>query len=127
MRACLVKLYKYKILTYLCWVAFACQLFTIGYNLFYPSQKTTEIQKTELGLFPLVFKICPKPAFNISAVRSEGYQDVWNYFLGISLYNKSVFGWAGHANTSGGNKNKGVGQVYQDIVLYRNIEDIVDR
>ena len=126
MRACLVKLYEYKIVTSLCWVAFACQLFSIGYNLVYPSQKTTEIQKTELGEFPVVFKICPKPAFNISAVRLEGYEDVWSYFLGLSVYNKSVYGWAGHAETPSGEKKK-VGQVYQDIVLYKNIEDIVNK
>ena len=126
MRHCLVKMFEYKILTFMCWIGFAWQLSKIGYALLYPTQKTTEIKKIELKELPVVFKICPQPAFNVTALRSEGYEDVFHYFLGRSLYNNSVYGWAGHSETPGG-RNKTVNQVYQEIVLYRNIHDIVKK
>ena len=49
--------------------------------------------------FPVVFQLC------LAELKSKGdkyqrfgYKDEENMYLGQSLYNKSVFGWAGHRN-----------------------------
>ena len=50
--------------------------------------------------FPLVIKICIIPGFNQTALHEVGYEDTWNFFLGKSRFNDSVFGWAGHTEDS---------------------------
>ena len=49
--------------------------------------------------FPVVFQLC------MAELKSKGdkyqrfgYKDEEHMYLGQSLYNKSVFGWAGHRN-----------------------------
>ena len=51
--------------------------------------------------FPLVIKVCVIPGFNHTALQEMGYQNTWDYFLGQSRFNQSVYGWAGHTNQSG--------------------------
>ena len=46
--------------------------------------------------FPVLFKICIKPAFKLHELKTAGYHSIWKYFTGQSRYNASVFGWAGH-------------------------------
>jgi hypothetical protein len=50
---------------------------------------------------PVVLKICVAPGFNMTAIKEMGYDNVYRYFEGISKYNKTILGWAGHTNTSG--------------------------
>ena len=49
---------------------------------------------------PLTIKVCVSPGFNDKALQEVGYSDTWAYFLGSSMYNDSVIGWAGHTETS---------------------------
>ena len=51
--------------------------------------------------FPVVIKICVVPGFNQTVLRELGYYDTWSFFLGQSMFNDSVFGWAGHTEDSG--------------------------
>jgi hypothetical protein len=54
--------------------------------------------------FPIIFKIWANPAFNMTALSEEGYDTesggIYDYFLGQSKYNRSLYGWAGHSNGS---------------------------
>ena len=51
--------------------------------------------------FPLIIKVCISPGFNDTILKEVGYDDTFSYFLGISRFNQSFYGWAGHTNTSG--------------------------
>ena len=51
--------------------------------------------------FPAVIKVCVVPGFNRTALHEAGYWDTWTYFLGQSMFNHSVYGWAGHTEDSG--------------------------
>ena len=64
-------------------------------------------------LFPVVFKVCTKPAFDTDFLSSAGYRNVYEYFLGRSKFNSTIFGWAGHtpageivSNVSGKKRDK---------------------
>ena len=74
--------------------------------------------------FPVVIKICVVPGFNQTVLHELGYYDTWSFFLGQSMFNDSVFGWAGHTEDSGT-----IGTV-RDILAKVNhvkIENIFDR
>ena len=74
--------------------------------------------------FPLIFKICPLPAFRDKAVfREVGYKTTHKYFLGRSMYNESIYGWAGHRNDSSGPLST-VDRVYNKVSMFRP-EDII--
>ena len=51
--------------------------------------------------FPLIFKICIRPGFNETEVKNLGYRTSWEYLLGRSRYNGSIYGWAGHTPDGG--------------------------
>ena len=42
------------------------------------------------------FNPCFKPAFNAEELPASGYENIWRYFSGQSMYNGSIYGWAGH-------------------------------
>ena len=68
-----------------------------------PPQTVTrreEVKFDEID-FPVLFKVCFKPAFHGEKLNENGYRDIWRYFKGESMYNKSILGWAGH-NKGGG-------------------------
>ena len=51
----------------------------------------------EMEKFPVVFKLCIKPGgFDLDKLNRFGYQTAKHYFSGLSMYNDSVIGWAGH-------------------------------
>ena len=86
-----------------CSLAVTIQLVSLIQSHISPQSTNSEneevnIQKME---FPLLFKICVQPSFNNSAAEELGYDGFWNYFSGMSRFNKSIFGWAGHTNSSG--------------------------
>ena len=47
-------------------------------------------------LYRLIFKICATPALNTTVLQTAGYRNIWDYFVGRSRYNKSIYGWGGH-------------------------------
>ena len=53
---------------------------------------------SSLGRFPVVFKVCIKPGYQLSAVQEAGYEEVAYYFIGRSKYNKRHISWAGHTS-----------------------------
>ena len=117
--------HHWKVLNIMCCLAFTWQLYGIVSEWVKPSQKTTDITEKKLDQFelPLIFKICPDPGFNLSAIREEGYDDIWHYFYGRSSFNNSIFGWAGHTNTS---ETRGrVEQVYKKVLHFPTPESFI--
>ena len=56
--------------------------------------------------FPVLFKLCVKPAFNQTELEAAGYENSWGYFKGESMFNSSIIGWAGHTRD---------GQIVSDV------------
>ena len=117
--------HHFKIINTICYVAFLLQLFKIIHESIYPTQKTTDIEETKIDDFPIIFKICGKPGFNLSALQEKGYLDVFDYFLGESMFNSSVYGWAGHSPTH--DVKWTVEEIYGKVVLHQNIQEVVSR
>ena len=67
-------------------------------NILHPTQTTTSIEEKELKELPLIFKICVKPGFDVEELRKEGYDGIYEYFLGKSRYSSIAYGWSGHGN-----------------------------
>ena len=83
-----------------CVVAFLVQAANVLDDFFKPTLTNTNIEQRNLKNFPLTFKICIKPGFNLTALKEAGYNNPWAYFTGQSRYNESELGWAGHHNGS---------------------------
>ena len=68
-----------------------------------PSQTETFLEEKKLDEieFPVLFKVCFKNSFNLKNLEEAGYSSVWNYFMGVSKYNKSNYGWAGNMKEGG--------------------------
>ena len=96
--------WHWVVINVVCVVAFLLQLgsvFIDGYIAPTEIQSVTETKNLRDIKFPLVFKICVNPGFNYTAIHEAGYSGHNHYFKGYSKYNKSVYGWGGHTNTSG--------------------------
>ena len=81
-----------------CFLAFLAQISILIFGMMNPKTTLTGTQKVgfEEIDFPLVFKVCIKPGFNDRELRKFGYRNSFMYLLGMSMFNKSTFGWAGH-------------------------------
>ena len=82
----------------LCLVAFLTQTSMLIERMLNPQETLIGTQKVgfEKIEFPLIFKICIKPGFNDTELRKLGYLNGFTYLMGVSRYNHSHFGWAGH-------------------------------
>ena len=70
-----------------------------AHQMLYPNLPDIRIYKTDLKDidFPLVFKLCVMEKHNSTArYTNVGYEDSFNFFQGVSKYNKSLYGWSGH-------------------------------
>ena len=92
--------------------------------MFRPNSTKTSIFEVQLEGVPVVIKICPNPSFNSTALQELGYLDNLNYYYGISKFNNSVFGWAGH--TENGSIISTVEDVYHRVALYPTAEDLLE-
>ena len=70
-----------------------------GYYILYPSLPEIKIRNVNLKdiEFPISLKVCVSEMDN-SNLRylNLGYEDDFDFFLGRSVNNRSLFGWAGH-------------------------------
>ena len=92
----------------------------------HPSHTATTITKKKLKdiAFPTIIKLCPDPGFNITAMREEGYRNIWGYFVGQSIYNSSLYGWAGHTETM---EQRGtVRDVYKKLQYFPAAENFLE-
>ena len=83
-----------------CLITFTVQMIVLAMNQISPSTTISHLEERSLDSidFPVLFKICIKPAFHTSELYKAGYENIWHYFMGQSRYNKSVFGWGGHTD-----------------------------
>merc|ERR1719210_67985 len=83
-----------------CFLAILVQMAFLVQNLLYPAHTTTHMEITSLAElpFPAIFKVCVKPAYSLDFLNAAGYRGIYEYFLGESRYNNSIFGWAGHTS-----------------------------
>ena len=86
----------------ICYLLFFKQLFSLIQQQMNPNYRVVskEVRMMHEIEFPVVFKFCFKPSINQTALHELGYADMWSYMMGQSMYNKSLFGWAGH-NSNG--------------------------
>ena len=70
-----------------------------GYYILYPPLPEIKVYQVDLKNmdFPLTFKLCVTEREN-SYERYEklGYRNDFNFFIGRSRHNRSLFGWNGH-------------------------------
>ena len=81
-----------------CLIAFIVQMCILANNQIYPKATVSHLEEMKLGEieFPVLFKICIKPSFDMKELHEVGYTNIWSYFMGQSRHNKSLFGWGGH-------------------------------
>ena len=95
---------------------------------FAPTMTNTQVETKPLQGrdFPLIFKICPQPGFRAKDVFKEnGYKTAFNYFYGRSMFNKTIYGWAGHKNDSSGPLSTAE-MVYSKVSMF-SPEDIIQK
>merc|ERR1712032_25000 len=71
----------------------------IGYDILYPEVPEIVINKRSLNDidFPMTFRICAFELFDtVSRYQSFGYETYQEFFRGRSLFNNTLYGWAGH-------------------------------
>ena len=86
-----------------CFLAFCIQTFLITKEFLRPSATVSATKKMQLMdlVFPVLFRICVRPCFNMSALQEAGYSDPVEFFRGRSRYLEASYGWAGHGRQGG--------------------------
>ena len=87
----------------LCIVGFIWQTYSGIIDQYFSKATTstvTDLSLNSLDKLPIVLDIVVSRGFNFSALKMKGYKDPHEYFFGRSAYNDSVFGWAGHKNST---------------------------
>ena len=81
-------------------IAFTIHVSLISYSMIYPSVPSVKIyQKSYNEIeFPIGIKICATENRTEESLRTNisGYERMFTFFQGQSMYNKSLFGWSGH-------------------------------
>ena len=89
----------YTMLNFLFFICFIIHILFILYYSIYskiPENITFNKELPDVS-FPILFKICLfETEDNYAKFREFGYEGVYNYFRGESMFNKSIIGWAGH-------------------------------
>ena len=80
--------------------AFLFQLYNIIHESVYPSGTVTNMEEKSTAYDRVVFQICPEPAFHQTALQELGYDSTYDYFLGRSRFNSSIYGWSGHTKNN---------------------------
>ena len=82
-------------------LVFVAHLGYIVYEIIHP--RFPEIVKYKKDLseieYPITFKICDDASnlsFTAEKYQKYGYSDLWQFYSGQSMFNSSVYGWAGH-------------------------------
>ena len=87
----------------ICICFFTGQTYKLVENLVAPTMTHTYVRELPLKDidFPLDIKICVRPSLNSTALNYFGYNDTYQYRLGINS-NVSHFGWGGHSKETRG-------------------------
>ena len=122
----IIQKHHWKVLNLCCILLFCWQTSGILSEWVHPSKTITRTTKKKLDKieFPILFKICLNPGLNQTAIQEEGYLFDINYFTGESKFNGSLYGWAGHTNTSEARST--VAEVYQKIQNFPTPESFLE-
>ena len=78
---------------------FLGHIISIGYTLKYPENQSVRVYKENLKDldFPVYFKLCARELENdTEKYQRLGYTDYFNFYVGESMFNRSLIGWNGH-------------------------------
>ena len=86
-----------------CCIIMSVQVYILAIKQVDPPQTVTHIEQVKFDEidFPILFKVCFKPAFHSENLEDTGYKHIWGFFKGESKYNRSILGWAGHTEDGG--------------------------
>ena len=80
-------------------IVFLVHISSIGYHTLYPEVPEIVVSKKNLNEidFPITFRICAYDLKDtVSRYKSFGYAHYGDYFRGRSMFNDTLYGWAGH-------------------------------
>ena len=80
-------------------IPLAAQLFSLVQVATHPTELKTTMKKESLSTFddfPLLGRICVKTGLDIEKLGYYGYYDPSSFYMGVSRFNDSIFGWSGH-------------------------------
>ena len=81
-------------------IALCIHVFFITYSMIHPSIPTIKIYEKSLSEieFPISIKLCALEDTESDVMRhnTSGYERNFRFFLGQSMFNKSLIGWSGH-------------------------------
>ena len=83
-------------------IMFLIHIAIIEYNLQYPDYPSVRIYRKNLKdiEFPISFKLCLRELKNETLrYKNIGYYDNYHFYAGVSLFNRSHFGWNGFTQT----------------------------
>ena len=76
-----------------CFAFFLLQMSLLINSRLHPEETISSTEQKRLSEipFPVVFRICIKPAFNQEALQEAGYLSSWHYFAGLYVFFFSFF------------------------------------
>ena len=79
-------------------IACLVHIFSILHNYLYPDMPINKEYEKNLEdiEFPLIFKLCFQQHNETKILQSLGYERIYMFYMGRSMYNSSLFGWNGH-------------------------------
>ena len=81
-------------------IALVIHVVLIAYSMLYPSTPSIKIYEKRLNEteFPISIKLCALEDRESDTMRhnTSGYERNFRFFLGQSMFNKSLIGWSGH-------------------------------
>ena len=71
-----------------CFALFLMQMGFLINSRLHPDETISSTEQKMLSeiSFPAIFRICIKPAFNLTALQEAGYSSSWHYFAGLFVY-----------------------------------------
>ena len=93
------KTFLWRLVLLTCSAAFLGQVGALIFHQIKPSKTEifTEQKSLDAVDWPIIFRLCFKNAFNLEQMQKAGYTSQITYFLGKSLHNENIYGWAGHS------------------------------
>ena len=79
-------------------LGFLTHVLVFTYHELFPQKTSSRLEERKLDdiEFPILFKICLNPAFDLQKLKNVGYSSLWRYFAGISdRASGKTYGWAG--------------------------------
>ena len=79
-------------------LGFLTHVLVFTYHQLFPQKTSSRLEERKLDDvdFPILFKICLNPAFDLQKLKDVGYRSLWKYFVGTSdRASRKTYGWAG--------------------------------